>query len=52
MIKNSTIIREEIEVERSAAQRDVEIIKAQAESDATITANQAKAQILQTTISQ
>lgn len=52
MIKNSTIIREEIEVERSAALRDIEIINAEAESDALITMNNARATIIANTISQ
>ena len=52
MIKNSTLIREEIEVERSAAFRDIDIINAEANSDALITMNNARATIISNTITQ
>ena len=48
---NSTLVRQEIEVLRSGANRDIAIINARAESEASIVSNNARAQILNNTIS-
>lgn len=50
-IMNSTLVRQEIEVLRSGASRDIAIINARAESEASIVSNNARAQILNNTIS-
>ena len=50
-IMNSTLVRQEIEVLRAQASRDIAVINAKAESEATIVSNQARAQILNNTIS-
>jgi hypothetical protein len=47
---NQTIIRTQIEVDRSRAQMDVDIINAQANSEALIIQNDALAQMLNNTI--
>lgn len=48
---NSTLVRQEIEVLRSEAQRDISIINAKAESEALKVSNNARAQILNNSIS-
>ena len=50
-IMNSTLVRQEIEVLRAQASRDIAVINARAESEATIVSNQARGQILNNTIS-
>ena len=50
-IMNSTLVRQEIEVLRAQASRDIAVINARAESEATIVSNQARAEILNNTIS-
>jgi hypothetical protein len=50
-IMNSTLVRQEIEVLRSGASRDIAVINARAESEASIVSNNARAQILNNTIS-
>ena len=47
---NSTLVRQEIEVLRSGANRDIAIINARADSEASIVSNNARAQILNNTI--
>ena len=47
---NSTLIRQDIEVLRSEAYRDIAVINARADSEATIVANRARAQTLKNTI--
>lgn len=42
-IMNSTIVRQEIEVLRSEANRDISVINARAESEAMIVSNNARA---------
>jgi regulator of protease activity HflC (stomatin/prohibitin superfamily) len=49
-IMNSTLVRQEIEVLRSEANRDIAIINAQADNQATTISNNARAQILSNTI--
>lgn len=49
-IMNSTLVRQEIEVLRSEASRDIDIINARADSEATVVSNNARAQILNNTI--
>ena len=48
---NSTLIRQEIEVLRSEAHREIAVINARADSEATYYANNARAWILNNTIS-
>jgi hypothetical protein len=48
---NSTLVRQEIEVLRSTANKEIQVINAMADSEATIVANNARAQILNNTIS-
>ena len=50
-IMNSTLVRQEIEVLRSEASRDIAVINAKADSEAMIVSNNARAQILNNTIS-
>ena len=49
-IMNSTLVRQEIEVLRAQASRDIAVINARADSEATIVSNQARAEILNNTI--
>ena len=49
-IMNSTLVRQEIEVLRAEASRDIAVINARADSEATIVANRARAQTLKNTI--
>jgi hypothetical protein len=49
-IMNSTIVRQEIEVLRAEASRDIAVINARADSEATIVSNRARAQTLKNTI--
>ena len=48
---NSTLVRQEIDVLRSQAQKEISVIYARADSEATIVSNNARAQILNNTIS-
>ncbi len=48
---NSTLIRQEIEILRSEAHREIAVINARADSNATYYANNAKALVLNNTIS-
>jgi len=49
-IRNATVVRQKIEVDRSNATKEVAIINAEAQSNATYIANQALAQIIKNTV--